>query len=988
MAIRPLPILLRSLLAVLALHRIALGIAAALIILYALAGFLWVPHLLRTQAQQYVADQMGRKLALGDVSFNPFTFRLGIRDAALSEQSGEAIAGFASLVVNAELASIWQRAVVLKEVQLDAPDVNLVVGRDGSINLAQLAPAKAAATPATDEAAAPLPRIRIGHLAVNDGRVDFEDRTRPTPFTATLTPIRFALDDFRTDLNHENAYQFAARSGAGESLDWSGTFTAQPLGSQGRFAVGQLRAQTIDSYLQGQSPVRLVTGVLSLAGTYRLSLHPTLALDVGLPEIAFDNFAVAERAAESESKPIAVVPKIRVAGTQFSFGTHSVRVEKVEVDGARVRASREPDGSLSVARLAKPDASATPPEPAAAEVASEPPSARTTQWSWAVGEVRVADAGFDLEDRAVTPVVQLNLAPVAVTVAGLSSERGAKMNVTADLGLGGKPLLKATGQLQLEPLTAALALDLDALDLSILQPYVAQATNLTLRSGRLNVKGDLSAAVEEGASPAMQFRGDVQVTDLHTIAGPENDDLIKWRSLALSGIDLSRNPDHLTVERIVARQPYARVIIRQDKTLNVAAALKRDSDSEAAPAEKSEASTALQPSTAPAATAIRIKSIAVTGGSALFADYSIAPSFATGIVDLEGTVTGLSSQPNSRAKVKLAGKVDRYAPVDITGEVNLLAAAKYSDIALNFRNMELTTFNPYSGKFAGYNISKGKLSTQLRYRIENRQLDAQHHIVVDNLEFGDKTDSKDAAPIPIKLAVALLKDRQGVIDLQLPIGGSLDDPKFRLGPIIWKALLGLLTKIVTAPFAALGALFGGGEELSYVDFPAGLAELQASQVEQLNKLAQALAERPQLRLDVPITLIADQDSKALAAAALYARVPQLADGTDEAALRKRLTQLEALYKTSTKVAPEYPADTQVDKTIDWAARTTWIEAKLLEGMQPDQTALETLARQRAQAVQAAILANTAVTPERLFITTDRTASLASDGRVRMELKLE
>src|SRR6185503_18539838 len=164
-----------------------------------------------------------------------------------------------------------------------------------------------------------------------------------------------------------------------------------------------------------------------------------------------------------------------------------------------------------------------------------------------------------------------------------------------------------------------------------------------------------------------------------------------------------------------------------------------------------------KPSAAPPP--MRIKSITVTGGSALFADYSITPSFATGIVDLEGTITGLSSQADSRAKVKLAGKVDRYAPVDITGEVNLLSAAKYSDVALNFRNMELTTFNPYSGKFAGYNISKGKLSTELHYKVENRKLDAQHHIVVDNLEFGDKTDSKDAAPIPIKLAVALLKDR-------------------------------------------------------------------------------------------------------------------------------------------------------------------------------------------------------------------------------------
>jgi hypothetical protein len=385
---------------------------------------------------------------------------------------------------------------------------------------------------------------------------------------------------------------------------------------------------------------------------------------------------------------------------------------------------------------------------------------------------------------------------------------------------------------------------------------------------------------------------------------------------------------------------------------------------------------------------MRIKSISVTGGSALFADNSIKPSFAAGILDLEGTITGLSSQPDSRAKVQLKGKVDRYAPVDIAGEVNLLSAAKYSDVALNFRNMELTTFNPYSGKFAGYNISKGKLSTELRYRVEDRKLDAQHHIVVDNLEFGDKTDSKDAAPIPIKLAVALLKDRNGVIDLELPVSGSLDDPKFRLAPIIWKALLGLLTKIATAPFALLGSLFGGGDQLSYVDFQPGSAEIHAAEIEQLNKLAHALSERPQLRLDVPVTLLAEEDSKAIAAANLYTSVPPLADGADEAAQKKRLAQLEALYKTANKVAPAYPAETQTDKSVDWNARISWIEARLLEGMQPDQPTLDALARQRAQAVQSTVLANTAVAPERLFITTERTASLARDGRVRMELKLE
>jgi uncharacterized protein involved in outer membrane biogenesis len=969
---------LRALLAILALHRLALGIAASLLVVYTLVGFFWVPHLLRTNARSYVADELGRTLAIGKVSFNPFTFRLSVRDAALSEKTGDVLASFKELVVNGELASIWQRAVVLKEVQLDAPDVNLVVERDASINLARLAPPQAESQPAASEADEPLPRIRIARLAVSGGRVDFEDRTRPEPFTATLSPIRFALEDFRTDLNHENAYEFAARSGAGETLSWSGSFTAQPLGSHGKFDVGQLRAQTIDNYLQGQLPLRLVDGALSLTGTYQLSLHPTLALDIGLPEVTFDNFAAAEQA---EAQPIAVVPKLRVAGTQFSFGSRSVRVDKVDIEGARVRASREGDGSLSVARLAKSEATG---EAAASEATPASTASAAPPWKWTVGEIRVADAALDLEDRTVSPTVQFNVAPIALTVAGLSSEQGAKMDVTADLGLGGKPLLKSTGQVQLTPLTAALALDLNAFDLATLQPYIAQATNLSLRSGRLSVKGDLSAVAEEGASPTMQFKGDVQVADLHTIAGPANEDLVKWRNLALSGIDFSHNPDRVTIDRIVARQPYARVIIRQDQTLNVAAALKGDSND--TPEGDGEAKQ--QPAAESKPMPMRIKNVTITGGSALFADYSITPSFATGIVDLEGTITGLSSQPNSRAKVQLAGKVDRYAPVDISGEVNLLSAAVYSDVALNFRNMELTTFNPYSGKFAGYNISKGKLSTELRYKVEARKLDAQHHIVVDNLEFGDKTDSKDAAPIPMKLAVALLKDRQGVIDLQLPVSGSLDDPKFRLGPIIWKALLGLLTKIATAPFALIGSLFGGGDELAYVDFQAGSAELAAAQIEQLNKLAHALTERPQLRLDVPVTLLAEPDSKAIASANLYARVPPLAELSDEAALRKRLTQLEAVYKSATKVAPEYPAETQTDKTIDWNARTAWIEARLLEGMQPDQPTLDALARQRAQAVQSVVLANTAVAPERLFITTERSASLANDGRVRMELKLE
>ena len=341
--------------------------------------------------------------------------------------------------------------------------------------------------------------------------------------------------------------------------------------------------------------------------------------------------------------------------------------------------------------------------------------------------------------------------------------------------------------------------------------------------------------------------------------------------------------------------------------------------------------------------------------------------------------------------MKLDGKVDKYAPVDIGGEVNLLSAAVFTDVSMNFRNMELTTFNPYSGKFAGYNISKGKLSTELKYLVEDRKLDASHHIVIDNLEFGDKTDSKDAAPIPLKLAVALLKDRHGIIDLNLPVSGTLDDPNFRLGPILWKALLNLLTKVVTAPFAALGSLFGGGEELAFVEFQPGSPQLQVSQTEKLNTLAKALVERPQLKLSVPLTVVSSQDSEAMARAALQEKLPpetSSEEPKDDATKRERIAALEKVYKEVTKSAPNYAPETQTDKGIGYDARLKYLEQSLIDRFKPNDAALTALAQQRARAVQDTLLANTELSPERVFITAERSEGKVEDHQVRMELKLE
>ncbi|MFC4314445.1 DUF748 domain-containing protein [Steroidobacter flavus] len=1017
------------LIALIRLHLVAVIVIVTLILLYTLLGFFAVPRIARAQLESYVTEQLHRQVSVGEIRFNPFAFDASIAGLTLREADGSPVVSFRHLYVNAELASIWQRAVVLKEVELSAPDINAIIAKDGTVNLAKLTP-ESKEPPRTEEQTS-LPRVRIEKLDIREGRIGFTDNTHADPFTAVIAPIKFTLTDFKTDLNYENVYDFSGTTLSGEQLSWAGLFTVQPLGSSGKFRVGGLKASTIDAYAEDMLPFQLASGHASLDGSYRLAMTPTLSLEASLPSVEVRDLSIKER--KAKDAPIKL-PALDIHDVALSYEKRDVGMKRIDVKGAHIDVALESDGSISLMRLfgeessgaqsaaAKPASSSSPKD-------SAPQSSQGDDGDWRIhaDTIQLNDGTVLAEDRSVQPVAKFALTPIALTVNGWSTDASAKVQVDADVTINKKGKLLSKGDVQLEPLAAELAVDLKDFELPVIQPYLNEMTAMTLHSGRLGAKGNVSYVAMPESAPPMKFKGEIQVADVRTTDELVNEDFVKWRSLAVTGIDFSHNPDKLDINRIVARQPYGKVVIAKDTTLNVtkvlspnsspapaseqqeteqqgtdatSSAAKESDDSSAAgkqaaakrpaeeqPKEKQAASKKPDAASEPMFP-VRIKTIQFIDGSANFADYSIEPSFATGILELNGTVTGLSSDPKSRAKVKLDGKVDKYAPVDIEGQVNLLSAAVFTDLSMNFRNMELTTFNPYSGKFAGYNISKGKLSTELKYLVQDRKLDASHHIVIDNLEFGDKTDSKDAAPIPLKLAVALLKDRHGIIDLNLPVSGTLDDPKFRLGPIIWKAVLNLLTKIVTAPFAALGALFGGGEDMQFVDFDAGKAELPVTQTEKLNKLAKALVERPQLKLSVPLTVVSAKDSEAIARAALNEKLPPAEELKDDAAKRQRIAAVEKVYKEVTKSSPTYPPETQTDKGIDFDARLKFLEQALLDRMKPDDAALTALAQQRARAVQDTLLANTELNPERVFITAERSEGKSDSNQVRMELKLE
>jgi hypothetical protein len=383
-----------------------------------------------------------------------------------------------------------------------------------------------------------------------------------------------------------------------------------------------------------------------------------------------------------------------------------------------------------------------------------------------------------------------------------------------------------------------------------------------------------------------------------------------------------------------------------------------------------------------------------------FADFSVKPQFAAGIGALGGTIRGVSSKRGSRATISLDGKVDRYAPVHIAGEINALAATSYANVQMSFKNLELTGMSPYSGKFAGYWIDKGKMSAELEYHIVERKVDANHHIVVDQLELGQRVDSADATHMPVKLAIALLKDKDGVIDLELPLQGSLDDPDFRIGKVVWKVLVNLLEKAVTSPFRLLGSLFGGGEEMEYVEFRAGDTTLDAAQRAKVAALVKALTARPGLSVDVPMGVASELDTPALAGAkfemelAARAAARSKSDPAEPDALAQLRTtpvayraMLEEAYAATfgRKAAPPVqPKGTPLDAAD--AAAIGWLEAELRARVTVSPRELDEIAAARAAAVQSALLEGSGIDPGRVFMV--KAPQQQADGEhVKLKLAL-
>jgi hypothetical protein len=497
----------------------------------------------------------------------------------------------------------------------------------------------------------------------------------------------------------------------------------------------------------------------------------------------------------------------------------------------------------------------------------------------------------------------------------------------------------------------------------------------------------------------MQFQGNLAVNELAVADRVDFDDVITWKSLAVKRVALDVEPTSVKIAEVVWQEPAVQMVVEADGGINLTRMLAPPPSDQGATAavKKEEAPADQKPSAKPAPPVpVTVDQVTLVKAAATFRDMSIEPRVKTSITEFGGTIKGLSSKQIKKADVDLAGKINKAAPLKIAGKINPLSEDAFTDIVVTLGGMDLTPGDPYSGKYVGFGLSKGRLSLDLKYKVSQKLLEAENLVSVDQLTFGEKTDSPDATSLPVPLVVALLKDRNGMIEIDMPIRGDLNDPDFKYGKVVISTLVNLLGKILASPFTLLGNLVPGGgseEDLQFIEFEPGSALLTAEEIKKLEVLEKALGERVGLRLDIKGTVDPTLDRDAL-------RLQKLKDqllamkypGKEKSQLEQEQLSAEdeqrlvAELFAKLEAQSEGPAVKPVSSGESKVPTVEEMRQRVAATIPVTEAELEILAQQRGEAVRSRLLEGGKLSDERVLLL-DANAAGSGHKKVRTELGL-
>ncbi|MDA1302803.1 MAG: DUF748 domain-containing protein [Nitrospirae bacterium] len=862
--------------------RILVLIAMSLVALYAGIGFLGVPWAVKKYGVPEVSKVLGRPVILRDIAFDPFAFNLKLEGFEIQEVDGSPMVGFEQLFVNFEATSVLEEVYRFEIIRLSLPYGLVKIFEDGRLNLAELGKQRTESDPLPPEIAEsendpsddkPLV-VEIGLLSIEQGVVEFRDESKSTTFVADIVPLQITLRNFSTRPGNQNSYFVAAELGEGERVQWQGNVSLEPLRSQGQIEVSGLRSETLWQYVQDLFKFEISQGLLDLQVSYDVDMATEpMGLVLNNGTITLRNFALREK---GQSEELIVIPSFSIRGIEADVGARRVSVDSIQSRGTEVRGWINQDGTVNFQALFAST------EAKVADVESNVPPASNSEelpWSATIKKISLEEYAVRFEDRQPHTPVPLHIEGFGLQVQNVTTDLTQPIILELGLTFNQSGKLAISGQVTLEPPAGDLKLDLSGFTFTALQPYLEPLVRFQLKRGALAIQGHTTFKAEVGQDPAVRFSGDVTLDDFALAEADASEEFLKWEQLAFQGLAVETQPTRVDLREIVVTLPYAKVVQGAEGVLNVSRLFSPpgspSNSSEDEGVEKDAKSSTDATEDATPSPLITIGTIRIQNAAVDFTDQAIDPHVVTGLQNFSGTIQGLSSQELSKADVSLEGRVDDVATLKIHGQVNPLQKDVYTDLTLAFQNMDLTTVSPYAWKFMGYPITKGKLSLDLDYSLSEHILIGENKVQIDQLTLGEATDSPDAPSLPVPLALALLKDRDGRIDIDLPVRGDLNNPEFSYGQLVLQTLMNLITKAATSPFSMIGGMLGGrGDDLAKVNYAAGQSALSEPEIAKLSTLASALAQRPGLRLEITGGAEPTKDGLSLATTKLEAQLKE------------------------------------------------------------------------------------------------------------------
>lgn len=891
---------------------IGLGLMTAAIVLFGLLGYFWLPGYAKTKLEALLSEAVHRPVTVQSIDIQPYTLELTVRgfrigEKAASVDADKALLSIDELYTNLSIASIARRAPVISSLSVKGPTVRLVREGEQRFNITDLIEDL---MKRPDDGSKSM--FSISNIIIEEGRFEFVDRFKKSQ--QEISEIRIGVPFIANFENDEATWvepHFSARvNGAPLALNGKARPFTKNREASLEFKLNDVDLTRIDEYspipvgisllsgrfdsdllltftqVDGESPRMVLTGTAALRklGVENQAVEVPYAanfdrLDVQLTEINLNDpkpshvglvLTDAAVVRKNESEPVLSLQKLSMEEVAIDSRQQSAEVGTVTLDRFKVSMRREADGRLDLVKLFAP----LPGKPAAAPVKAEPGK----PWMVRLGSLKLALAALRFEDRTLTKVVPMVVDPLDLTINDIDLSGATPLKLALKASVNQKGSLEINGSLAWAPLMANLAVDAKDIDIVSLQGWAGDRLNALITRGAASFKGNVKANGADGTPLKVALNGESRFTNFNVLGKVNAMDLMRWRSLDISGIELVNEPLRVDIKSIAIADFFAYVILSPEGQLNLRNIIRQDNEKEPSTKTASAVSFTTDQKTAstatpliaptnpsPPATAkpmpVRIGRIVMQGGNVNFNDQFIKPNYRANLTGLTGRVGPLD--PKKPGEIDIRGAVGKTAPLKIDGKVDTMGKELYLDITASAKGIDMPAFSPYSGKYVGYAIEKGKLSVDIHYHVEKGELAAENNVFLDQLTLGEKIESPDALSIPINLALALLKNQRGEIDVHLPVSGSINDPQFSIGGLIVKVILNLLTKAATAPFALLGSFLGDGEELSEVDFLPGNAQIAPEAEKRLQVLAKALIDRPALKLEITGRADPEQDPEAL-----------------------------------------------------------------------------------------------------------------------------